>query len=291
MEYLEPIDWERAEFVEHYDELPLWSAPFGLLLLERVPVRAGITILDVGAGTGFLTLELAERCGPSATVIAVDPWGAAMARLRRRVEYLGLANVRLLEQDAAALDLPAASVDLVVSNLGLNNFADPEAVLRACRRVVKQEGRLILATNPVGHMAELYDVFRATLIDAGHSDRLAALEAHIQHRGTKGSIEELLARTGFEVVAVDSSRFRLRFADGSSLLRHHLIRLGFLQQWRSILPVEAVERTLQALERRLNDVAASRGALTLTVPVLCLEARPCDPSGGCGPAPRPGRDA
>ena len=39
MEYLEEIDYTHAEFGDIYDELPLWSAPFGLLLRERVPIK------------------------------------------------------------------------------------------------------------------------------------------------------------------------------------------------------------------------------------------------------------
>src|SRR5258705_1829950 len=118
MNYLEEIDYTRIEFGEWYDELPLWSAPFGLLLLDRVPMKSGLTILDVGAGTGFLTLELAQRCGPDARVIAVDPWKAGMRRLRRKLDHLDIGNVVLIEQDATAIDLPDASIDLVVSNLG-----------------------------------------------------------------------------------------------------------------------------------------------------------------------------
>ncbi len=67
------INYETPEFGDLYDELPFWSAPFGLMLLERVRLRRGMTILDVGAGTGFLTIELAQRCGSEAIVIAVDP--------------------------------------------------------------------------------------------------------------------------------------------------------------------------------------------------------------------------
>jgi ubiquinone/menaquinone biosynthesis C-methylase UbiE len=139
-EYLEPIDYRAPGFGTFHDELPLWSAPFGLLLLEHVPLRRGITILDVGAGTGFLTVELAQRCGADSTVIAVDPWAAGMERLRAKCERLGLVNVRLVETDAALLDLPDDSVDLVVSNLGLNNFEHADAVAATCFRVARPGG-------------------------------------------------------------------------------------------------------------------------------------------------------
>src|SRR5262245_17873823 len=97
-----PIDIGTPEFGDLYDELPLWSAPFGLLLLDRVPLRPGSVIVDVGAGTGFLSLDLAQRISGS-TVHAVDPWGAACARLRRKIAQIGLTNVHVIEQDAVSL--------------------------------------------------------------------------------------------------------------------------------------------------------------------------------------------
>jgi len=59
--FLEKIDFNHPEVAELYDELPLWSAPFGLLMLERIPMQRGLMIVDVGAGTGFLSIELAQR--------------------------------------------------------------------------------------------------------------------------------------------------------------------------------------------------------------------------------------
>src|SRR5215471_1401724 len=196
MQYLEQVDATHPTFGDFYDELPLWSAPFGLLLLERVPMRPGLTVLDVGAGTGFLTLELAQRCGSLATVIAVDPWAAGMRRLRRKLAYLGLGNVRLLEQDAATLALPDASIDLVVSNLGINNFANADAVLRTCFRVMKPAGKLFLTTNLGGHMHEFYEVYRAVLHELGLVDRLTVLDAHIHHRATIASVRGMLTGAG-----------------------------------------------------------------------------------------------
>jgi ubiquinone/menaquinone biosynthesis C-methylase UbiE len=303
MDYLEKVDHEAPGFGDFYDELPLWSAPFGLMLLEHVELRPGMTILDVGAGTGFLAIELAQRCGASAQVIAVDPWKAAIERLSRKLAHLGIDNVRPCVQDVAAIDLPGESVDLVVSNLGLNNFDNPEAALRACFRVAKPGANLFLTTNLVGHMAEFYDVYRSVLSELGEpsgtvpffagtdrrlvvgekgdcpplcgrfTDRLAALDAHINHRATVNSVREQLEHAGFQFVTAATRTFRERFADGSSLLRHHFIRLGFLPGWISVAPADAIESTFAALERRLNSLAAQRGELSLTIPAACIQAR------------------
>jgi len=280
VKYLEEIDYTQPGFGDWYDELPLWSAPFGLLLLDRVPMKSGLTILDVGAGTGFLTLELAQRCGPDARVIALDPWKAGMSRLRRKLDHLGVGNVVLIEADAAAIDLPDASIDLVVSNLGINNFENAAAVLESCFRVAKPGARFLLTTNLAGHMSEFYDVYRATLIELGQSDRLAALDAHISHRGTVDSVSSMVTDAGFKVVRIDTHSFRMRFADGSSLLRHYFIRLGFVQGWKSVAAPDAIETTFKALDRNLNTAAEERGELALTIPMACVEAVKPTPGSG-----------
>jgi ubiquinone/menaquinone biosynthesis C-methylase UbiE len=242
------------------------------MLLERVPISPGIAILDVGAGTGFLTIELAQRCGADATVIAVDPWQAAMARLDHKLNQLGIHNARTIVQDAAMVDLPDASIDLIVSNLGVNNFKNPDEVLRTCFRVAKPGARFLLTTNLVGHMAEFYDVYRAVLIESGFADRTAVLNTHVNHRATPDSVRQRLGRAGFNVLTVDTGVFHERFANGSALLRHYLIRSGFIQGWRSVAPPESVETIFAALERKLNEISTVRGGLALTIPMACFDA-------------------
>lgn len=273
MEHLEKIDYNASGFGDLYDELPLWSAPFGLRLLDCVPLGAGITILDVGAGTGFLTLELAQRCGSGTNVIAVDSWQAGMNRLRKKTAHIGLDNVTLLEQDAAAINLPDESVDVVVSNLGINNFENVDAVMQELFRVAKSTASLFMTTNLSGHMAEFYDVFRSTLVQLGQSDRLDELERHVRRRGTVDSVSDMLRNAGFAAVNVDTDSFRWRFADGTALLRHYFIRLGFTPGWKSIVAADSLQRTFATLERNLNSVAAETGELVLTVPMACIEAR------------------
>lgn len=272
MNYLEEIDHTTVDFGDQFDELPLWSAPFGLRLLERVPLGPDLRIVDLGAGTGFLSIELAERCGPRARVYAVDPWASALARLERKAQRRGVENIVVCPQDAASLDLPSGSIDLIVSNLGVNNFDDPAGVLRTCHRLTRPGGCLILTSNLRGTMAEFYAVFRETLEELGHHDRIDSLERHLEHRGSVTTVTGMLADAGFVVSEVDESVYRWRFADGSALLRHFFIRLGFLGGWKAIARPEDVSGTFDRLERRLNRVAAEHGELALTIPVVCVVA-------------------
>ena len=118
-----------------------------------------------------------------------------MEVLRRKVEFLQLRNVDVVVGDASELDLADGSVDVVVSNLGINNFDNAEVVLRECHRVLRPGGRLLISTNLVGHMAEFYDVFGEVLDRLGQDRK--PLDEHVKHRATVAGTLALLESAGF----------------------------------------------------------------------------------------------
>src|ERR1700733_13054518 len=160
------LSWEFAdppEFVSTYDELPLWSAPFGLMLLKHLELKHGTTLLDIGSGSGFPLLELAQRLGSSAQCYGVDPWVNANNRVREKINNYGVTNVQMIDRTAEDLPFGDASISLIVSNLGINNFADPDKVLKECCRVLTTDGKIAITTNLNGHWREFYEQFAATL--------------------------------------------------------------------------------------------------------------------------------
>ena len=272
-EYLSSeVDLNAPETVSVYDELPLWSAAFGRLLLAHVPIRRSQTILDVGFGTGFPILELAQRLGSSCKLFGIDPWEAARSRALQKSQVWQVGNVELLCGDGVAMPFADAEFDLVVSNLGINNFSDPPAVLRECWRVTKPDARLALTTNLQGHMKEFYEVFEATLVELGRLDALEALRRHVEHRSTVEGLAELFAATGFRLSAVHREETSMRFLDGSALLRHYFIRLGFLEGWKSVLAAADQPAVFVRLEENLNRLAEGQGELLLTIPMAYVEA-------------------
>jgi SAM-dependent methyltransferase len=203
----------------------------------------------------------------------IDVWPEAIERARGKLEVYKLPNVEIIEADGARQPFADAAFDLIVSNLGVNNFADPSAVLKECFRVAKHGARVVLTTNVKGHYREFYDVYRETLRGLGRADYLERLEAQENHRGTRESTSDLLIGAGFELVKIMEDSFEMRFAEGSALLNHSLTKLGFLDGWRSVVNSEDETEVFAAIEGKLNETARLKGELRMSVPMLYLEGR------------------
>ena len=267
------VDLEDPNLASVLDELSFWSSRFGALLFREIELERGISVLDLACGAGFPLFELAQVLGPSTELVGVDSWGAAIDRAALKLGTYGLKNVRLLQADGARLPLAGDRFDLIVSNLGVNNFENPPAVLAECARVARKDGRLVLTTNIEGHMRELYAIFRELLAELGDPRPLERLAANEGHRGTRISVSSLVEQSGFAVRRIVEESFVARYLDGSALLRHWLTRVGFLDGWRSVVGLADEAVIFAKLESRLNEIARANGELRLTIPMLYLEAR------------------
>jgi ubiquinone/menaquinone biosynthesis C-methylase UbiE len=102
----------------------------------------GMTVADIGCGTGIYTDELLQA-GARVTGVDISPEMLAIAA--HRTARHGDA-VTFLTGDAATLPFAAASFDMVTSITAMEFFADPRACLQDMYRIVKPGGRLVVAT-------------------------------------------------------------------------------------------------------------------------------------------------
>lgn len=270
-DYLDP---EIASlFASVFDELSFWSSRFGHLLFEHIELRGHLRILDLGFGTGFPLFELAHTFGRSCHVTGLDVWKEAIERARLKQKIYDLPNVVILEGDGARQPFEDESFDLIVSNLGINNFAEPSRVLSECFRVARPGAKIVLTTNVKGHYREFYEIYREVLRELHKEEHMERLRANEDHRGTKETVGALVEEAGFIVTRVIEDKFEMRFLDGSAMLRHSLVRFGFLDGWRGVVPLEEQEEVFAHLERRLNEEASRSNELRMTVPMLYVEGK------------------
>jgi arsenite methyltransferase len=270
-EYLQYSFTDSPETVSTFDELPLWSAAFGLFLLKHLEIRSNLIVVDIGSGAGFPLLELAERLGSSSRCYGIDPWANANNRAKQKIRNYGIKNAEVINISAEELPFENNYIDLAVSNLGINNFDNPGKVFKECNRVLKAGGKLALTTNLNGHWKEFYNIFEETLVQLKMNDIVPALTAHQEHRGTVSSVSELFTANGFTVSRTVEDIFEMTFANGTALLNHHFVKLGWLASWKDLIPGREQLPFFEQLEANLNAYALGHKALTLTVPMLFIE--------------------
>ena len=128
-------------------------------LISRIAGTAALDVLDVGCGTGFLSLLLAEL---GHRVTGIDVAGAMLAMAHRKAAERGL-TVDFRHADAEAPDLPAGSFDLVVERHVLWTLPDPALALDNWRQLLRPNARLVLieghweGMKPRDEYAEIHD--------------------------------------------------------------------------------------------------------------------------------------
>lgn len=265
-------DLNNKETVSVIDELPLWSAPFGLKLLDKIKYSKNITALDIGFGLGFPLTEVAMRLGNCCKVYGIDPWEAAIERTKTKIKIYEITNVEIITGVAEKIPLPDNSVDLIFSNNGLNNVNDLKTVLKECERISKIRAQLVFTFNTDKTMIELYSVLENVLREKNMHDEISLMQKHI-HKKRK-PVEEfqlVLKESGFSVNEILHDEFSITFTNGTTMFNHFLIKLAFLGSWKELIHEERHKEIFAELEKRLNEIARNNGSLKFTVPYILMD--------------------
>jgi len=162
--------------------------------LEALRPRPGLTLVDLGCGTGEDVVALAVMVAPGGRAMGIDASATMIAEARRRAA--GRDDVEFRVGDARALDLPDASVDGVRAERVLLHMDDPFAVVAEMARVTRPGGRVVVAEPDWGTLA-----IDAPGADAGRA--VAAAGAARFRAPTSGrSLRRLLIEAGLVDVEV-----------------------------------------------------------------------------------------
>jgi arsenite methyltransferase len=114
-------------------------------------LRAGETVLDLGSGGGIDVLLSAKRVGPTGMAYGLDMTDEMLTLALENKAKAGVENVEFLKGYIEQIPLPAATVDVVISNCVINLSVDKPAVISEIARVLKPGGRIgisdIVAAN------------------------------------------------------------------------------------------------------------------------------------------------
>lgn len=275
MDYLNKNhSFNSSRLINSYDELPLWSAPFGMKILEHFPYGKNLKVLDTGCGTGFPLLEIAQRLGSSSQVWGLDPWKKAFKRIRYKADTYGIKNLNLKEGRLEELPFCDNSLDVVTSNNGINNCGDPVRGIVECFRVLKPGGHFIFTVNLEETMAEYYTILRSLMEQRQEQTLLQKLNEHIyKKRKTAEQLKVMAESAGFSDVLLESDSFNMKFAGAEAFFHHYFIQIYFLPPWIDLVGREKASEYFTLLEKKIDEIAEEEGVFNLTIPYCCLKCR------------------
>ncbi|TCO56058.1 class I SAM-dependent methyltransferase [Actinocrispum wychmicini] len=180
------VDWSMGRFEQIAPQL----LPAARAALDLIALKPGTHLVDIGCGTGNAALLAAQE--PGVLVTGVDPAPRLLEIARRGVERL---DVKFVQGDAAAIPLPDASADVVMSVFGVIFAADPVAAAADMARVATSDGQIVFtAWLPGGLINAVSGVFMEAVAKATGGPPGPMFAWH-----DEATVRELLRPHGFDV--------------------------------------------------------------------------------------------
>lgn len=230
-------DWipQRQEFVDWLD------------------IKPGMRVLEIGCGDGLLTIDggLADRVGPSGTLVAMDPSKGMLSRLERKLQQNSRPWVQLVQASAEILPFEDGTFDMVVGAAFLHLTDIPKA-LAQLRRVTRPRGILgLFNLLPFGMDAPFFMDWMEPLRNLATKDKRKEPKTYLLSAET---IAEELGKAGLDIVKTRDVVTRTLFWWPNDTIDILIRGLGWAQEELSTIPWAAREEMIALLQERGEDI-------------------------------------
>ena len=266
--------WEEAApgWVRRQEAIRAFGEPVSRWMLEASSPQPGERVLELAAGLGETGMLAAARVAPAGAAIISDQAEAMLDGARARAGELGLDNVEFRVLGGEWIDLPVASVDVVLCRWGYMLMADPAAALGETRRVLRPSGRVALAVwdavqhNPWALLPAL------ELLERGATQPPTPGTPGPFALGDPEQVRSLLEQAGFAEIDVQALEIEQRHPSFESFWETTLdISRGFHDAVLAQAQPE-IDEIRAGLAARLASFTAADGELVLPARTLVARA-------------------
>lgn len=142
-EFLSP-DLDPEEWVERFEREGREIYDRRHEIVDALRLRRGMTVADIGAGSGLFSALFASRVGPEGKVYAVDIAAPFVDLIRERAAEAGLRQIVGVVCTERSVELPASSIDLAFVCDTYHHFEYPRASLASIHSALRRDGELIV---------------------------------------------------------------------------------------------------------------------------------------------------
>ena len=254
--------WEKAApgWNAHAPQIRAWLRAATDAMISMAGVEPGSRVLDVAAGAGDQTLDIAERVGPQGSVLATDFSPAILALAQANAVRVGYLNVQTLAADAERLAVPAASFDAALCRLGLMLMPEPLAALQRIHAALKPGGRLCALVFSTPEQNPCVAILTATAREfAGVPPRDPFQPGSLFSLGKPGVADAMFKSAGFRDIATTRLEAPFRLPSAAAYLDFIRTSASPIQQMLAGLDPEKQAAAWAAMEARLQKFATPNG--------------------------------
>jgi ubiquinone/menaquinone biosynthesis C-methylase UbiE len=230
-----------------------WLAVPTAALLDAARIGPGMRVLDIAAGAGDQTLDMARRVGESGSVLATDISPAILQFASENAHQAGLAQVRTQVCDAEDLALDETGFDAAVCRLGLMLCPNPLWALRQMHQVLRPGGRASVLVFSEPKRNPCIGILMTTACrHAGLAPRDPFTPGGLLSLGKPGLLEDYFQQAGFTDVATERIQAPFQLPSARDYL--HFVRSSAspILQILGHLNPEAREAALQDMQEQLE---------------------------------------
>jgi SAM-dependent methyltransferase len=231
-------------------------APIADLVIDRARIKAGERVIDVGCGSGAVSIAVGAKVGRGGRVLGIDVSSPMLARARQVVPQ-GL-PVDFVLADATVYPFEPASFDLLISRFGVMFFAEPVRSFANLRKALKVSGRLAFACwrepreNPF-FMTPLQAVYK-------HAPKLPQLGPEDPGPFSFASeqrVSRILNEAGFSGIKMEPCKLALDLAVGRGIdaAVQSALEIGPAARALAEQPEEVVAAASQSVREALSPFA------------------------------------
>ena len=237
-----------------------WLAPATVALIDAAHIGAGMRVLDIAAGAGGQTLDIARRVGLEGHVLGTDISEAILQFAKDNAQRAGLTQVETWVADAEDLAVEAAGFDAAVCRLGLMFCPDPLRALRQIHRSLKpgRHAAVLVFAEPQ-HNPCIGVLVSTALKHAGLQQRDPYQAGSLLSLGKSGFLDELFRQADFTDVTTTRIAAPFRFPSARDYL--HFIRTSAspIMQVLGNLSPQAQEAAWAEMQERLGAFQSPAG--------------------------------
>ncbi|MEO7254064.1 MAG: methyltransferase domain-containing protein [Casimicrobium sp.] len=280
----QPWDDAAAGWNEHTHVIREWLREVTDAMLNAANIGPGSRVLDIAAGAGDQTVDIARRIGPNGFVLATDLSTPILALAQGNLRAAGFSNFDTQVADAQALNLGGKKFDAAVSRLGLMFCTEPHLALQQAHLALRANGRFSAVVFSHPEANPCLGIALRTALKHAHAGQPSIDPIHpnpfapgtLMSLGKPGLMVNLLADAGFTDIEVRAVAAPFRLPSS----RHYVdfVRAGGspLRAILSPLSTEAQADAWDDMAQQLDQFATREGWAGPNELLLCAATATTD---------------